>query len=143
MIDSMVMWLFNMHYSVLTYRMFRSSGFFCVTVQRMSWSHLSAWHNKGVTACGWWYTIHRGSCFTTTSNTLFLVIVLLYTGQTDRQFKTKFKEHALAYKKKKSNPAYAKLWINHGHSLDHMEGIMSVIRVFTTNKGKHLDTVEK
>ena len=30
---------------------------------------------------------------------------------------------------------------NHGHSLGHMEDVMDVI--FTTHKGKHLDTVEK
>jgi hypothetical protein len=64
----------------------------------------------------------------------------MYTGQTGRQFKTRFKEHALPYKNNYSNALYAQHLINHGHSLDKVEDIMDVI--FTTHKENHLDTFE-
>jgi hypothetical protein len=39
-------------------------------------------------------------------------------------------------------PSYAQPLIkNHSHSLGHMEDVMGV--VFTTHKGRHLDTVER
>lgn len=67
--------------------------------------------------------------------------LLVYTRQTDRQFQTRFKEHALAYENNYSNLAYAQHLINSGHSLGHTEDIMVII--FTAHKGKCLDTVEK
>jgi hypothetical protein len=63
------------------------------------------------------------------------------TGQTGRQFQTRFKEYAVAYKDNYSKWAYTQHLINHGHSLGHTEDIMDVI--FTTHKEKYLDTVEK
>jgi len=62
---------------------------------------------------------------------------LVCTGQIDRQFQTRFKEHALAYKNNYSNSAYAQHLINIGHSFYHMEDVMDII--FTI----HLDAVEK
>jgi hypothetical protein len=66
---------------------------------------------------------------------------VVYTGQTGRQFQTRFKEFFLAYKNNYSNSAYAQHPTNHGHSLGHMEDTM--YEIFTTNKGKHLYTVAK
>ena len=64
---------------------------------------------------------------------------LVYTGETGRQFHVRYKEYALAYKKKIIS-AYAQHLINHGHSVGHMEDGMDVI--FTIHKVRHLDTVE-
>jgi hypothetical protein len=60
---------------------------------------------------------------------------------TGGHYQLRFKEHALAYKNNYSNSAYAQHLINHGNSVGQMEDIMGII--FTTYKGKHLDTVEK
>jgi hypothetical protein len=58
-----------------------------------------------------------------------------------RQFQTRFKEHALAYKNNYSNSAYTQHLINNGQSLGHMEDVMDII--FSAHKGKHLDAGEK
>jgi len=47
----------------------------------------------------------------------------------------------LAYKNNYSNSAYAQHLINYEYSLGHTEYTMEVI--FTTHKGRHLDTDEK
>jgi hypothetical protein len=63
------------------------------------------------------------------------------TGETSRQFQTRFKEYAIACKNNYSKGAYTQHLINHGHLLGHTEDNMEVI--FTTHIGKYLDTVEK
>jgi hypothetical protein len=70
----------------------------------------------------------------------YMLDVSWITGETGRQFQTRFKVYAVAYKDNYSKGAYTQHLINHGHSLGHAEDIMDVI--FTTHKGKFLDTVK-
>ena len=66
---------------------------------------------------------------------------LVYNGQTGRKFQVMVEEYALAYKNNYSSLSYAQHVINHSQSLGHMEDVTGVI--FTTLKGRHLDTVER
>jgi hypothetical protein len=63
------------------------------------------------------------------------------TGETGKQFQTRFKEYAVDCKNNYSKGAYTQHLINYSHSLGHTEDNMDVI--FTTHKVKYLDTVEK
>ena len=50
-------------------------------------------------------------------------------------------EYALTYKNNYSGSSYAQRLLSHGHFLGHMEDVMG--KIFTTHKGRHLDTVER
>jgi len=67
--------------------------------------------------------------------------LIVYTGQTGRKFQVMVEEYAQAYRNNYSSSSYVQHLINHGHFLAHMEDVMGVI--FTTHKGRHLDTVKR
>jgi len=64
---------------------------------------------------------------------------LIYTGQTRRHFQIRYKEHTAVYKNNHNSSAYAQHLINKAQSICCLEDIMDMI--FTTHKGRHLDTV--
>jgi hypothetical protein len=66
---------------------------------------------------------------------------LKYIGQTERTFKTRYKEHIYNRKCNNSNTGYSKHMLDTGHSYDTIENTMDVIRI--GQKCKYLSTLEK
>ena len=64
-----------------------------------------------------------------------------YIGQTDRQFRTRFREHYNDYKQANNRYDFTKYVIEEGHNFGLMNEIMEV--VYIAKKGRMLDTVEK
>jgi hypothetical protein len=64
-----------------------------------------------------------------------------YVGQTERPFKTRFKEHYSDFKNAHSKSKFAQHVIEEGHSFGPMHEIMEPLRI--ANKGRMLDTLER
>jgi hypothetical protein len=64
-----------------------------------------------------------------------------YTGQTDRPFKTRFKEHMRDFKYNNQKSKFAQHLLDNQHSIGNMENIMDIVHIMS--KGKMMDTVEK
>jgi len=65
----------------------------------------------------------------------------IYTGQTGRPFRVRYREHYNDFKYSNNRATFAKHVINEGHSFGSMNEIMNVVHF--ERKGKMLDTLEK
>jgi len=65
----------------------------------------------------------------------------MYTGQTGRPFRVRYREHYNDFKYSNNRSTFAQHVINEGHSFGPIDEIMNIIHY--ERKGKMLDTLEK
>jgi hypothetical protein len=65
----------------------------------------------------------------------------IYTGQTGRSFKTRFKEHIQDIWNNRNKTGYSHHIINTGHAYDNIENTLNILN--TQKKGPFLNTLEK
>jgi hypothetical protein len=98
----MVLLLYNLYYLVHTYRVFRCSGFFVPLYSVSPGLIIVRGIIKVLLSYSLWLMIHHPSWIVFH----YYVNYFVFSNSTslhwtDRQLKTRFKEHALAYKKEK------------------------------------------
>jgi hypothetical protein len=64
-----------------------------------------------------------------------------YTGQTGRNFKTRYKEHIRDIKCNRAKTGYSQHILDTGHEYNNIETSMNIVKV--QSKGKLLNTLEK
>jgi hypothetical protein len=64
-----------------------------------------------------------------------------YVGQTRRHFCARFQEHIRDHKYANNKSKFAQNLLDNSHYIGPIEGIMTVL--YTTNKGRLLDTLER
>ena len=64
----------------------------------------------------------------------------MYTGQTGRPFRVRYREHYNDFKYSNNRSTFAQHFINEGHSFGPMDEILNIIHY--ERKGKMLDTLE-
>jgi hypothetical protein len=63
-----------------------------------------------------------------------------YVGQTDRNFKTRYKEHIRDIRDNKSTSGYVQHILDTGHAFGNMDDSMEIVKI--QQKGSHLKTLE-
>jgi hypothetical protein len=66
---------------------------------------------------------------------------LEYTGQTERSFGIRYKEHVSAIKHNKDTSTYAQHILDTGHAHGSIQDVMEVIQV--TKKGRYMNSIER
>ena len=64
-----------------------------------------------------------------------------YVGQTDRSFRTRFREHLWDYRYKTGNSKFAQYLHEHDHSFGPINSVMDILQI--VGKGAMMDTLER